>query len=127
VPTSDYRYRDLPKSVVSGELLQILKLLRLRAFRGGSLQIRDTSQLECSQNVPVSAAHDCGADSISFHSQSPDIPTPKLLQVRPNPLAAARLRALHFPAPFLPRIYTDSFLFRSYSLARCSDYLFVVL
>jgi hypothetical protein len=26
---------------VLGELLQILKLLRLRAFRGGSLQIRD--------------------------------------------------------------------------------------
>jgi hypothetical protein len=27
---------------VLGELLQILKLLRLRVFRGGSLQIRDT-------------------------------------------------------------------------------------
>jgi hypothetical protein len=27
--------------VVLGELLQIPKLLRLRAFRGGSLQIRD--------------------------------------------------------------------------------------
>jgi hypothetical protein len=28
-----------------GELLQILKLLCLRAFRGGSLQIRDTWEL----------------------------------------------------------------------------------
>jgi hypothetical protein len=61
-------------------------------------------RLERSRNVPVSAAHDRGADSISFHSQLPDIPTPrlpKLLQVQPNSSAAARLRAPILQAPLL--------------------------
>jgi hypothetical protein len=71
------------------------------------------SRLERSPNAQTSAAHDRGGSSTlsDFILDHPNIPTPMLLQARPNLSAAARLRApilltpLYFgftPTPFLP-------------------------
>jgi hypothetical protein len=70
-------------------------------------------RLERSPNARTSAAHDRGGSSTlsDFILDHPNIPTPMLLQARPNLSAAARLRApilptpLYFgftPTPFLP-------------------------
>jgi hypothetical protein len=47
-----------------GELLQVLKLLCLRAFRGGSLQIRDTA--------PEGYAYNLGAQFVPMPIRGPD-------------------------------------------------------